>query len=101
VSQVRPYDDALARVREVLAFHRRRPDFLTRSLEMEDAVRGAARAALRDGVPVTSALADLGRAVAEAIPEDRPAAVRAAQVMARWAAREYREAAGGVTRERR
>lgn len=101
MSQVRPYDEALARVREVLAFHRRRPDFLPRSLEMEDAARGVARAALHDGVPVTGALADLGRAVADIIVEDRQAAVRAAQAMARWAAREYRETAGGVTRESR
>jgi hypothetical protein len=50
---------------------------------------------------VTGALADLGRAVADIIVEDRQAAVRAAQAMARWAAREYRETAGGVTRESR
>lgn len=91
-----PYPDALARVRGVLTCYAARPEFLPGSLELEDAARAVARAALRDQVPLAAAVADLGRLAAVTVAADQNAAVKAARAMSRWAAREYEEVMGAA-----
>lgn len=91
---IEPFAQALAAVREVLAFYAARPDHIPRLLELEDLTRAAARVALfaRVGFPTLSA--ELSRVAAEALPADLDAALEAGSAMARWAAAEYYGALG-------
>lgn len=89
------YAEALARVRETLAFYASRPDFLPHSLELEDCARATAKAARSSGIPISALSADLRQLVADALPAAPEAAIVAVRAMARWAAQEYEEADAG------
>jgi hypothetical protein len=85
------YEFALTHVSDVLqplAAAGLRPPI---AAQLEAAVRVAARAAFRDGIPLAVVSADLGRIVALAMLGD-PAAVDVGRAMARRAAKEYHEA---------
>jgi hypothetical protein len=88
------YVEAVDRVSDVLAFHARGPAFLVRSPELEARVRAAARAALLTAVPLDALRADLARLAAVTLTTDASAVLATGRAMARWAAREFDEAAG-------
>lgn len=83
------YEDALARLRDVLAIHSAFPGALLDTAELGEGTRVAARAALGRGVPFAALCADLGRAASEGLPRDPLAAVGIGRVMTRWAAHVY------------
>lgn len=91
-----PYANALASLREVLSFYAGQPSFLPRSIELENATRVAAHAALRNGVALATLCADLGRIAAVGLPREPNAAVAAGRAMGRWAARAFDDAGGAV-----
>jgi hypothetical protein len=85
------FHDALARLRDVLAFYRQAPDRAATSLELEDCTRDAARAGLAGHVPFAAVCAELGRAATETIAHDRLGAIMLGRIMTRWAAEVYHQ----------
>jgi Mg-chelatase subunit ChlD len=82
------YDFALTHVSDVLRSLATAGLRTPIAAQLEAAVRVAARAAVRDSIPLAVVSADLGRLVAEAMLGD-PHAVDVGRAMARRAAREY------------
>ena len=86
-----PYTAALRRVRQILDFHISSTGaFVAASLEMEYAVRVAARAARLNGLSLETVRKQLTTLAADAVPERR-SAEKAARILSDWAAREYTE----------
>lgn len=85
------FQDALVRLRDVLAFYRETPSLAATSLELEDCTRDAARAGLGSRVPFAAVCAELGRAALDSLAHDPLTAIAIGRIMTRWAAEVYHQ----------